>query len=53
MDRQIVTAQDVAEATGQSIETVAREWREIGVDQREIEAEDASSDECHQTRSDD
>lgn len=53
MDRQIVTAQDVAEATGQSVETVARDWHDIGVDQREIEAEDDSSDECHRTRSDD
>ncbi|WP_161606902.1 hypothetical protein [Natronolimnohabitans innermongolicus] len=53
MKRNIVTAQDVAEATGQSIESVARDWHDIATDQSEIEAEGSSSDERHRITSGD
>lgn len=46
MKDDIVTAEDVAEATGRSVESVARAWHDIANDQREVEAEaeDSSSD---------
>jgi len=39
MKQRIVTADDVAEVTGQSIESVARSWHRIAKDQRQIKNE--------------
>lgn len=39
MKENIVTAEDVAEASGRSLHSVARSWHEIAKDQEEI-AED-------------
>lgn len=41
MERDIVTALDVANATGQSVESVARGWHKIGENQKEVEAENS------------
>lgn len=50
----IVTADDVAEATGRSVEAVARAWHDIASDQREIASEsDESSTERRRMYSDD
>ncbi|WP_179204616.1 hypothetical protein [Halobacterium hubeiense] len=53
MERNIVTAQDVADATGESVESVAREWHDIAEDQKETEEEISSSDERSRMFSDD
>jgi len=46
MKDRIVTADDVAKATGETVESVARSWHDIGDDQRQIKAEasEASTD---------
>jgi hypothetical protein len=53
MPDHIVTAEEVAEATGQSLESVARSWHEIGKDQPLPESEDISADDELHTSSDD
>jgi hypothetical protein len=53
MKQDIVTAQDVAEATDQSVESVARDWHDIGNDQNRVQAEESSSDEQIRESSDD
>lgn len=45
MQQRIVTADDVAEATGQSVESVARSWHDIANDQRQVKAESSESSE--------
>jgi hypothetical protein len=42
----VVTAEDVADATGQSIETVARGWHELAEDQVDIEESESESTDC-------
>lgn len=57
MKQRIVTADDVAEATEQSVESVAQSWHNIGDDQRQVKAassEDSeSSTDSHRMFSDD
>jgi|AntDeeMetageno50_2_1112565.scaffolds.fasta_scaffold15607_1 hypothetical protein len=54
MKDNIVTADDVAEATGRSVESVARAWHDIASDQHMVEAEaEESSTERHRMYSDD
>jgi hypothetical protein len=44
MKRNIVTAQDVADATGEPVESIAREWHDIAEDQKETEEDVSFSD---------
>ncbi|WP_154020471.1 hypothetical protein [Halorubrum halophilum] len=39
----VVTAEDVADATGQSIETVARVWHELAEEQVDTEESESES----------
>ncbi|MFC7042861.1 hypothetical protein [Halonotius sp. GCM10025705] len=45
MKQRIVTADDVAKATGQSVESVARSWHDIADDQRQVKTESSESSE--------
>lgn len=44
----VVTAEDVADATGQSIETVARGWHELAEEQ--VDTEDSESESTDRRR---
>lgn len=51
--KHIVTAEDVADATGQAVETVARGWHELAEGQGETEEAESQSDDRHRMFSDD
>ena len=48
----VVTAEDVADATDQSIETVARGWHELSEEQVDTEKFESESTDCRRTFSD-
>jgi len=49
----VVTAEDVADATGQSIETVARGWHELAEEQVDTEDPESESTDRRRMISDD
>ena len=49
----VVTAEDVADATGQSIETVARGWHELAEEQVDTEGSESESTDRRRMFSDD
>jgi len=49
----VVTAEDVADATGQSIETVARGWHELAEEQVDTEESESEPTDCRRMVSDD
>ena len=49
----VVTAEDVADATGQSIETVARGWHELAEEQVDTEDPESESTDRRRMFSDD
>jgi hypothetical protein len=49
----VVTAEDVADATGQSIETVARGWHELAEEQVDTEESESEPTDCRRMFSDD
>mgnify|MGYP002762451584 CR=1 FL=1 len=49
----VVTAKDVADATGQSVETVARGWHELAEEQVDAEESESESTDRRRMFSDD